>query len=234
MTDDIIAAVEAALGRIQEADTLEAVEAVSAETLGKKGVLGELKSSLSKVDEIEERKLLGRALNEAFASVGAAIDERRSQLVAQERSARVQAERLDLTEALAQANRGHLHLVTQAWQELEDVFVGLGFTVAEGPEVETDWHNFEALNMGRGTRLEASLTLCSSVTMSMSGRAILAYFFGPTHRRFRFEQCSNLSHRFISLRLAGCFAAIRPTRPTCRSFIRSRGSWLTATSRWLI
>jgi phenylalanyl-tRNA synthetase alpha chain len=150
MTDDITAAVEAALGRIQGAATLEAVEAVSAETVGKKGVLGELKSSLSRVDDIEERKAVGRALNEAFASVGAAIDERRSQLVAEERNARVQAERLDLTEAMGQAHRGHLHLVTQAWQELEDVFIGLGFTVAEGPEVETDWHNFEALNMGEG------------------------------------------------------------------------------------
>jgi phenylalanyl-tRNA synthetase alpha chain len=150
MTDDITAAVDAALVRVEGAATLEAIEAISADTLGKKGVLAELKSTLSKVDDIEERKALGRALNQAFTAVGAAIDERRAQLVDEERSARVQAERLDLTEAMHQANRGHLHLVTQAWQELEDVFVGLGFTVAEGPEVETDWHNFEALNMGEG------------------------------------------------------------------------------------
>ena len=150
MTDDITAAIETALTRVQEATTLEAVDSVSAEALGKKGVLGGLKASLSKVGDIEERKAMGRALNEAFASVGAAIDGRREQLLAAERSARVEAERLDLTEAMARASRGHLHLVTQAWQELEDVFVGLGFTVAEGPEVETDWHNFEALNMGEG------------------------------------------------------------------------------------
>ena len=150
MTDDISAAIEAALSRIEAAQTLDAVDAVSAETMGKKGVLGGLKASLSKVDDIEERKALGRALNEAFSSVGAAIDDRRAQLVAEERNARVESERLDLTEAMDKATRGHLHLVTQAWQELEDVFVGLGFTVAEGPEVETDWHNFEALNMGEG------------------------------------------------------------------------------------
>lgn len=150
MTNDITAAVDAALHRVQEADTLDAVEAISAEMLGKKGVLGGLKASLSKVADIDERKALGRALNEAFSAVGAALDDRRGQLVAAERSARVEAERLDLTEAMARATRGHLHLVTQAWQELEDVFIGLGFTVAEGPEVETDWHNFEALNMGEG------------------------------------------------------------------------------------
>jgi phenylalanyl-tRNA synthetase alpha chain len=150
VTDDITAAIEAALSRVQEATTLETVDAVSAETMGKKGVLGGLKASLSKVSDIEERKALGRALNEAFSLVGAALEDRRTQLVSAERNARVEAERLDLTEAMDRASRGHLHLVTQAWQELEDVFVGLGFTVAEGPEVETDWHNFEALNMGEG------------------------------------------------------------------------------------
>ena len=60
------------------------------------------------------------------------------------------AERLDLTEVLPGPPAGHLHLVTQAIEELEDVFVGLGFTVAEGPEVETDWHNFGALNFPPG------------------------------------------------------------------------------------
>ena len=63
---------------------------------------------------------------------------------------RVESERLDLTEFVGKPARGHAHLVTQAWERLEDVFIGLGFQVAEGPEVETDWHNFEALNMPVG------------------------------------------------------------------------------------
>jgi phenylalanyl-tRNA synthetase alpha chain len=54
---------------------------------------------------------------------------------------------MDLTEFVASPRRGKAHIVTQAWQRLEDVFVGMGFQIAEGPEVETDWHNFEALNM---------------------------------------------------------------------------------------
>ena len=62
----------------------------------------------------------------------------------------LEAERLDLTEITTRPTRGHLHLVTQAMQRLEDVFVGLGFQIAEGPEVETDFHNFEALNMAAG------------------------------------------------------------------------------------
>jgi phenylalanyl-tRNA synthetase alpha chain len=54
---------------------------------------------------------------------------------------------MDLTEVLPRPRRGHVHLVTQAWQRLEDTFIGLGFQVAEGPEVESDYFNFEALNM---------------------------------------------------------------------------------------
>ena len=72
--------------------------------------------------------------------------ERRAVLEAAERVEQLIAERLDLTEVLPAPGAGHLHLVTQAIAELEDVFVGLGFTVAEGPEVETDWNNFGALN----------------------------------------------------------------------------------------
>ena len=59
-------------------------------------------------------------------------------------------DRLDLTSAGASYRRGHLHPVTRIWRELEDVFVGLGYKVAEGPEVETDWYNFEALNFPPG------------------------------------------------------------------------------------
>jgi phenylalanyl-tRNA synthetase alpha chain len=78
--------------------------------------------------------------------VRVAADERRAVLAAAQRAEQLMAERLDLTEVVPGRPAGHLHLVTQAIQELEDVFVGMGFTVAEGPEVETDWHNFGALN----------------------------------------------------------------------------------------
>jgi phenylalanyl-tRNA synthetase alpha chain len=61
----------------------------------------------------------------------------------------LERERLDLTESQAGERRGHPHVVTQAWERLEDVFIGLGFQIAEGPEVETDFYNFEALNMPR-------------------------------------------------------------------------------------
>jgi phenylalanyl-tRNA synthetase alpha chain len=70
--------------------------------------------------------------------------------------AQLEADRLDLTEVRGGPRRGSLNLVTQATYRLEDTFVGMGFTVAEGPEVETDWHNFEALNIPKAHPARAS------------------------------------------------------------------------------
>ncbi len=95
----------------------------------------------------EERKDAGRAINAVRQVLTAAVEERRSVLEAEDRRRRLESDRLDLSEVVGGVARGHLHLVNQARRELEDVFVGMGYSVAEGPEVETDWHNFEALNM---------------------------------------------------------------------------------------
>jgi phenylalanyl-tRNA synthetase alpha chain len=89
-------------------------------------------------------------VNEARDRLQGAIERRRTELQAAERRRRLEAERMDLTEVTGGLLRGRLHLVTQAREELEDIFVGMGYRVAEGPEVETDWNNFEALNMPPG------------------------------------------------------------------------------------
>jgi phenylalanyl-tRNA synthetase alpha chain len=147
---DITAARESALARIAAAADLDDIAALTASLLGKKGDLAQLKTGLGKLDSIDDKKAAGQAINDAVAAVSAALDERRAVLAADALAARVEAERLDLTEFVGKPTRGHAHLVTQAWERLEDVFIGLGFQIAEGPEVETDWHNFEALNMGEG------------------------------------------------------------------------------------
>jgi phenylalanyl-tRNA synthetase alpha chain len=147
---DITAARDAALAEIEAAGSLDDVAALTAQLLGKKGALAQQKTRLGSLDSIDEKKAAGQAINEALSAVSDALDERRTALARDARAARVEAERLDLTEFVGKPTRGHAHLVTQAWERLEDVFIGLGFQVAEGPEVETDWHNFEALNMGEG------------------------------------------------------------------------------------
>jgi phenylalanyl-tRNA synthetase alpha chain len=147
---DITAARDAALIEIDAANTLDDVATLAARLTGKKGDLAQLKTRLGSLETIEDKKSAGAAINDAFAAVTAALDARRTALGAEALARQVEAERLDLTEFFGKPTRGHAHLVTQAWERLEDVFIGLGFQVAEGPEVETDWHNFEALNMGEG------------------------------------------------------------------------------------
>ena len=146
MTDDLARARADALAAAAAAPDLDALKAVEAEVLGKRGPLARAKAGLGTLPA-EERPAAGRAVNEAMVEVQAAFDARRAELAAGARHVRLVAERLDLTEAMGPSRRGHAHLVTQATERLEDTFVGLGFQIAEGPEVETDWHNFEALNM---------------------------------------------------------------------------------------
>jgi len=114
-------------------------------------VLGRLHTTLGALTA-GQRRQGGALLNGVRARLEAVAAERLATLEAVERRGRAEAERLDLTEVVAAADpsrpaRGHLHLVTQTRDELEDTFVAMGFAVVEGPEAETDWYNFEALNM---------------------------------------------------------------------------------------
>ena len=97
--------------------------------------------------EPEERRVVGRLLNELRGRLEAVAEARRAELTAAARAERLGADRLDLTEVLPGRLAGHLHLVTQVREALEDVFIGMGYEIAEGPEVETGWRNFEALNI---------------------------------------------------------------------------------------
>ncbi|MGE5209777.1 MAG: phenylalanine--tRNA ligase subunit alpha, partial [Acidobacteriota bacterium] len=150
MLTDITAARDSALADIAAATNLDEITSLTTRLLGKKGDLAQLKTRLGSLASIDDKKAAGAAINDALAAVTDALDARREALGAEALAQRVEAERLDLTEYIGKPTRGHAHLVTQAWERLEDVFIGLGFQIAEGPEVETDWHNFEALNMGEG------------------------------------------------------------------------------------
>ncbi|MGA0312274.1 MAG: phenylalanine--tRNA ligase subunit alpha [Ilumatobacteraceae bacterium] len=150
MTPEIDEARGVALTAITQAETVADLERVVAEHLGKRGALAGLKKGLGGIDDPEARRAAGAAMHAARTAVEEAVEQRRDELAGAETEQRIAEERLDLTEFRSDGSRGHLHIVTQAWQRLEDVFLGLGFSVAEGPEVETDWHNFEALNMGEG------------------------------------------------------------------------------------
>lgn len=134
------------LQRIEAAASLEELSAAETDIIGRSSVIVDLQKRLGSMP-LDERKDAGRMLNAARTTLSTAIADRRGVLEAEARAARLRADRLDLTEVPYRPNRGHLHLVTQTRDRLEDVFVGMGYTVSEGPEVETDWHNFQALNI---------------------------------------------------------------------------------------
>ncbi|HEY1652034.1 MAG TPA: phenylalanine--tRNA ligase subunit alpha [Acidimicrobiales bacterium] len=155
MTDNVDLDIEGIAGdgerAIAAAPSTEALAEVEGELLGKRSVLTRAHRTLGSLSP-EERKEAGRRLNEVRARLEAHVASRRAELAEAERDEALAADRLDLTEVIPAAvvsplSRGHLHLVSQARTELEDLFVGMGFTVAEGPEAESDWYNFEALNI---------------------------------------------------------------------------------------
>ena len=133
-----------AVANVVDASSLKVLQS---EIFGKKSEIAQLRAQLGKITDPEERKAAGQSINGCVELIEASIGERMQTLLVAERSAQVLSERMDLTEFLSVKRRGTTHIVTQATERLEDVFIGLGFQIAEGPEVETDFYNFEALNM---------------------------------------------------------------------------------------
>ena len=147
MTQAVELAQNSALAAIAATKDLSAVKTLTADLNKKDSALNTLKSDLGKLTSVDDKRAMGQLLNTASQSVNTALLTRSTELESLEISARVAREAMDLSEFATRRKRGHTHIVTQATQRLEDVFIGLGFQIAEGPEVETDFYNFEALNM---------------------------------------------------------------------------------------
>src|SRR5271170_5081642 len=147
MLDEKIQALHAqALENLGTATTLEAVEAVRIEALGRKGKLAELSKELGKLPP-SERGPQGKALNAAKQDLESRINARQSALENEALNKRLESEWIDLTTPAPGIRPGALHPVTQVQQELEQLFSSLGFAVVDGPEVETEHYNFDALNI---------------------------------------------------------------------------------------
>jgi len=136
----------AALARIQEARSIDALEAVRVDMLGRKGSLGQFSKEFGKL-AAEERAAAGKALNAAKQTIESAFDRRKQAFDAEALDARLQTEWIDLTLPAPGPRPGSLHPVTQVQIEIEDLFTSLGFAILDGPEVETEYHNFDALNI---------------------------------------------------------------------------------------
>jgi phenylalanyl-tRNA synthetase alpha chain len=143
--DDLSGIVERALADFAAARDPASLENAKARYLGKTGALTRLQSTLKSVPP-EQRRDLGARFNAAKQQIEAALESRRAELADAKLAARLSEEALDVTLPGRGRSRGAIHPVMRTWQRIEEIWRSIGFEVAEGPEIETDWYNFTALN----------------------------------------------------------------------------------------
>ncbi len=134
------------LAAIDAADTPDALEAVRIDALGKQGSVSALLKTLGGMSP-EERQQQGPIINGLREAVTEAIAAKKGALESAILNQRLATERLDMTLPAPEVPRGSVHPVSQVMDELAEIFADMGFAVAEGPEIEDDWHNFSALNI---------------------------------------------------------------------------------------
>ena len=145
MLGDLPALLEELESRIAAVGDLKTLEDTRVALIGRKGRVTELAKSLGKLDP-SERPAAGQAINEFKRTVEARLQARRDELAEAELEARLAAERVDITLPVRERPVGRIHPVSQVTDEIIAIFADMGFSVAEGPDVEDDFHNFTALN----------------------------------------------------------------------------------------
>ena len=134
------------LSAIAAADTPDALESIRIDALGKQGSVSALLKTLGQMSP-EERQVQGPVINGLREAVTNAIATKKAELENAILNQRLATERLDMTLPAPDTPRGTVHPVSQVMDELAEIFADMGFAVAEGPEIEDDWHNFSALNI---------------------------------------------------------------------------------------
>ena len=137
---------EQALAQILASDTAEKLNEIRVNILGKKGELTSVLKSMKDVAP-EDRPKVGQMVNDVRSEIEAVLEEHKTKMENAMREARMKAEVIDVTLPAKKAEIGHRHPNTIALEEIERIFVGMGYEVVEGPEVEKDYYNFEALNI---------------------------------------------------------------------------------------
>ena len=137
---------EEGLKKINECETLASLQQLRVLYLGKKGPIQEVMKVMKDLPK-EDRPAFGAAVNEIKTLLAQAIENQKAILEVKEINEKLEKEKIDITLSSYQPNLGNLHPLVLVQQELEDLFIGLGYTVAEGPEVELDLYNFERANI---------------------------------------------------------------------------------------
>ncbi len=134
------------LARIEAAETAEGLEAIRVEVLGRKGTLALISKDMAKLTP-EERASVGKLLNAAKQSLEAAMEAKKARFESEKLARRLDAEWVDLTLPAPGVRPGSIHPISKIQAEIEELFRSMGFTVLDGPEVETEYNNFDALNI---------------------------------------------------------------------------------------
>ena len=142
---DVEKIVKQALSLFQGIDNADALEQAKARYLGKAGALTELLKGLGKL-AAEERKVAGAHINDAKDKIETALAARREAIRLMAMEQRLSVEALDVTLPGRGLGRGSIHPLMRSWRRVEEIFASIGFDIADGPEIETDWYNFSALN----------------------------------------------------------------------------------------
>lgn len=134
---------------ISDIEDLSALDALRVKYLGKKGALTAILKQMGKLSP-EERPIIGQLANEIRSNIEQLIDNKAAKLKTEAKNKQLLSETLDVTMPGTKAEIGHRHPLSIILDEVKDIFIGMGFKIATGPEVEWDYYNFEALNIPAG------------------------------------------------------------------------------------
>lgn len=146
MTQELETLHRQAQEELQKAQTETELQAIRIRYLGRKGLVTGLLRNIAKVAP-QDRPLFGSQCNELRDSISEKIEERLAELTVSEKEKILRSEKIDVTLPGRGVRYGSLHPVTQVREEISEIFAGLGFSIEEGPEIELDYYNFEALNI---------------------------------------------------------------------------------------
>jgi len=146
---DLVKLQEEAISKINEVQTEHELNEVKALYLGKKSALQEIMATMKDLS-IDEKKDLGQTANVFRKTIDEKIEEKRQELINKAIQEKLRTEAIDVTLPGKNFKEGHVHPLTKIIRELEEIFLGMGFNICEGPEVEEDLYNFELLNLPKG------------------------------------------------------------------------------------
>ena len=175
-----------ALKKIQDSDALDKLNEIRVTYLGKKGELTAVLKGMKDVAE-KDRPKVGQMVNETRQEIESVLEEAKTRMERAVLESRMKSETIDVTLPAKKNHMGHRHPNTIALEEVEQIFIGMGYEVVEGPEIETDYYNFEALNIPADHPAKMNRILFTLMVIFCLERRL------PAHRYMKWKKEDSLS-----------------------------------------